>query len=64
MLILFWSREEDSNPQPTVYKTVALPLSYLGLLDVSIQHPSFYGTPCGARTHDLELKRLLLYQLS
>jgi hypothetical protein len=20
-----WSREEDSNPRPTVYKTVALP---------------------------------------
>ena len=25
-----WSRREESNPQPTVYKTVALPLSYVG----------------------------------
>lgn len=27
---LAWSRDGDSNPGPTVYKTVALPLSYLG----------------------------------
>lgn len=25
-----WGRRGDSNPQPTVYKTVALPLSYIG----------------------------------
>ena len=25
-----WSREWDSNPRPIVYKTIALPLSYLG----------------------------------
>jgi hypothetical protein len=26
----FMSREEDLDPRPTVYKTVALPLSYPG----------------------------------
>ena len=26
----FWSRQRESNPQPTVYKTVALPLSHAG----------------------------------
>ena len=26
-----WSRHSDSNRGPTVYKTVALPLSYAGL---------------------------------
>jgi hypothetical protein len=25
-----WSRRQELNPQPTVYKTVALPLSYVG----------------------------------
>ena len=25
-----WSRREESNPQPIVYKTIALPLSYSG----------------------------------
>ena len=25
-----WSRRRDSNPRPTVYETVALPLSYFG----------------------------------
>ena len=25
-----WSRRWDSNPRPTVYETVALPLSYFG----------------------------------
>ena len=27
----FWSRQRESNPQPTVYKTVALPLSHAGV---------------------------------
>ncbi len=27
----FWSRRQDSNPRPAVYKTAALPLSYSGL---------------------------------
>ena len=27
-----WSRERELNPQPTVYKTVALPLCYRGSL--------------------------------
>ena len=26
-----WSRQRESNPQPTVYKTVALPLSHAGV---------------------------------
>lgn len=25
-----WSRRQDSNPRPAVYKTAALPLSYVG----------------------------------
>gem|GEM_PF-3300690 len=25
-----WSRKQDSNPRPAVYKTAALPLSYSG----------------------------------
>ena len=29
------SREWDSNPRPIVYKTIALPLSYLGILKIS-----------------------------
>ncbi len=32
MLGFLWSRRQESNPQPTVYKTVALPLSYVGLI--------------------------------
>ena len=28
--LLTWSREWELNPRPTVYETVALPLSYLG----------------------------------
>ncbi len=27
-----WSQQRDLNPRPTVYKTVALPLSYAGML--------------------------------
>lgn len=27
-----WSQRKDLNPQPTVYKTVALPLSYAGVI--------------------------------
>ncbi len=30
LLRLHWSRRWDSNPRPTVYETVALPLSYVG----------------------------------
>src|SRR3954451_380364 len=26
----YWSRRQESNPQPAVYKTAALPLSYVG----------------------------------
>ena len=28
---IFWSRQSDLNRRPTVYKTVALPLSYAGV---------------------------------
>ncbi len=27
-----WSRREELNPQPSVYKTLALPLSYVGII--------------------------------
>jgi hypothetical protein len=30
-----WSRRGDSNPQPAVYKTAALPLSYVGPLPIT-----------------------------
>lgn len=30
---LLWSRREESNLRPTVYETVALPLSYAGVLN-------------------------------
>lgn len=30
----WWSLWTDSNPQPTVYKTVALPLCYTGKLEL------------------------------
>src|SRR5688500_9330125 len=42
----WWSRGWESNPQPTVYKTVALPLSYLGAAAPSL--------PRGALANDLE----------
>jgi hypothetical protein len=29
--IYFWSRRQESNPQPSLYKSVALPLSYVGV---------------------------------
>lgn len=29
--VCFWSQQRESNPQPTVYKTVALPLSHAGV---------------------------------
>ncbi len=31
--LFVWSQREDLNPQPAVYKTDALPLSYAGLED-------------------------------
>src|SRR3989344_8640109 len=35
-----WSREWDSNPRPIVYKTIALPLSYLGVQSILLQIPA------------------------
>jgi hypothetical protein len=34
-----WSRRRESNPQPAVYKTAALPLSYVGLGADSSRRP-------------------------
>ena len=42
-----WSRRRDLNPQPADYKTAALPLSYIGLVDYI----------CGA-AHDSQLALL------
>ena len=33
-----WSRERELNPQPTAYKTVALPLCYRGSLASAVFH--------------------------
>ena len=37
------SRWWESNPQPTVYKTVALPLSYVGMMLESRPIFGFWG---------------------
>jgi hypothetical protein len=39
-----WSRRWDSNPRPTVYETVALPLSYFG----PVREGGFYHRPSQA----------------
>ena len=39
-----WCRQEDLNPQPTDYKSVALPIEL---------HRHFNGGPDGTRTRDL-----------
>ncbi len=38
---LTWSRWSDLNRRPTDYESIALPLSYIGLLTIptTIQHP-------------------------
>lgn len=46
-----WSRGWESNPQPTVYKTVALPLSYLG--DRTQCNAALGPRPVGASTSNL-----------
>ena len=51
---LAWSRRWESNPQPTDYKSVALPLSYFGKNGASRRN----------RTTDTEIFSLLLYRLS
>src|SRR6266571_4411124 len=40
-----WSRRWDSNPRPTVYETVALPLSYFGSIEAgrSLAAPELAG---------------------
>ena len=48
-----WSRRWDSNPQPTDYKSVALP--------IELRRP---GTPSGTRTPNQLIKSQLLYRLS
>lgn len=61
-----WSRRWDSNPQPPVYKTGALPLSYAGESnrhDTSgdlANNPKFGGSP-GTRTPNQLIKSQLLY---
>ena len=30
-----WSRRWDSNPRPLLYESIALPLSYIGLLSLN-----------------------------
>src|SRR5690606_35728608 len=45
----FWSWREESNPQPTDYKSVALPIELR-------QH--MFGDPEGTRTLDLQRDRL------
>ena len=62
-----WSRRWDSNPQPPVYKTGALPLSYAGpgtegfrAWTEKKRRESNGGSP-GTRTPNLLIKSQLLY---
>jgi hypothetical protein len=61
-----WSRRLDSNPQPPVYKTGALPLSYTGAPrnKEQLQQPDYVnkngGSP-GTRTLNQLIKSQLLY---
>ena len=48
---LLWSWREDLNPQPTDYKSVALPIELR-------QHIFIFGDPEGTRTLDLQRDRL------
>ena len=45
LVILEWSQRWGLNPRPTVYETVALPLSYFGLGDYSERIAAETGTP-------------------
>jgi hypothetical protein len=58
-----WSRRWDSNPQPPVYKTGALPLSYAGELTLRLHQIDWEKTenptqncdwPCHPRLHGSE----------
>jgi hypothetical protein len=51
-----WCRLEDLNPQPTDYKSVALPVELSRLIR--------NGADEGIRTPDLRITNALLYQLS
>src|SRR5688500_14041680 len=59
----WWSRGWESNPQPTVYKTVALPLSYLGAAAPSLPRGALADDleeeqgPCGRRIQACHLPR-------
>ncbi len=60
-----WSRRWDSNPQPPVYKTGALPLSYAGEKPgrwpkINWEKTETGGSP-GTRTPNLLIKSQLLY---
>jgi hypothetical protein len=48
-----WSQQQDSNPRPVVYKTTALPTELY-----------WRGVDDRARTGDLDLGKVALYQLS
>ena len=43
--VKYWSRQQDLNPQQTVYKTVALPLSYVGKLAAAERIEFPYSEP-------------------
>ena len=49
-----WSRRQDSNPRPAVYKTAALPLSYAGQPNAQstspLDRPHPFGRLSGSRT--------------
>src|SRR6185295_17422874 len=61
-----WSRRWDSNPQPPVYKTGALPLSYAGGLTLRLPRLNWEktendGGSRGTRTPNQLIKSQLLY---
>ena len=66
------SQRRDLNPWPLPYQGSALPLSYVGLIDQSDIARQTLATSAHlikragdeARTRDLQLGRLSLYQLS
>jgi hypothetical protein len=60
-----WSRRWDSNPQPPVYKTGALPLSYAGRIrslgEQELGNNRQIGGSLGTRTRNQLIKSQLLY---
>jgi hypothetical protein len=57
-----WSPKKESNPQPIVYKTIALPIELFGLVRENFRPPSYINY-ASISSSSVETKRLSLSKL-